>query len=93
MELSKEAKEIIWGPVNKLKKKYSRELDKEKKSIRIQSARKILNSLVKDNLIAGEEDKEIISCLLLCGAFQFGCFEKSKERQNLCKFQWRMRWA
>lgn len=77
MELSKETKEKIWEPVNKLKKRYAM---KEKKSIKIQSAKTILNSLIKDNHITGEEDKEIIGSLLVCGSFQFGCFEKSKEK-------------
>lgn len=76
MELSKEAKEIIWGPVNKLNKRYPKE---KKKLIKIQSAKTLLSSLIKDNLITGEEDKEIISSLVVCGSFQFGCFEKSKE--------------
>ena len=77
MELSKETKEKIWAPVNKLKKRYPM---KEKKSIKIQSARTILNDLIKDNCITGKEDEEIIASLLLCGGFQFGCFEKSKEK-------------
>ena len=77
MELSKETKEKIWAPVNKLKKRYPM---KEKKVIKIQPAKTILSSLIKDNLITGEEDKEIISSLVVCGSFQFGCFEKSKEK-------------
>lgn len=77
MELTNEAKEIIWGPVNKLNKKYP---EKKKKSIKIQPAKTILSSLIKDNFLAGERDKEIISSLVVCGSFQFGCFEKSKEK-------------
>ena len=77
MELSKETKKKIWAPVNKLKNRYPM---KEKKSIKIQSARTILSSLVKDNYITGVEDKEIIASLLVCGSMQFGCFEKSKEK-------------
>jgi len=80
MELSKEAKEKIWEPVNKLKEKYSMHLIKEKKSIKIQSAKTILSSLIKDNYIAGKEDKEIISSLLVCGSFHFGCLKKSREK-------------
>lgn len=76
-QLNKETLEIIWKRVNELKEKYPM---KEKKPIKIQSAKTILSSLIKDNHITGEEDKEVISSLLVCGAFQFGCFEKSKEK-------------
>ena len=80
MELSKETKEKIWEPVNKLREKHSTALMKEKKSMKIQPAREIFYSLEKDNIIRGQDWKETIAALLVCGSFQFGCRKQDKEK-------------
>jgi len=80
MELSKEAREIIWGPVSKIKEKHSTALMKEKKAIKIQPAREIFYSVMKDNIITGQDWKETIATLLVCASFQFGCRKKDKEK-------------
>ena len=74
--LSKETKEIIWGRVNKLKEKY---LMKEKKIIKAMSAKEVSIMLMKDDLIKGDW-KGMVASLVIFGSFQFGCFEKSKEK-------------
>ena len=76
-KLSKEKEEIIWGRVNKLKKKYP---IKKKKAIKIISAKKFLTDFEKDNLISIENIEEDIASLVVAGSFQFGCYEKSKEK-------------
>ena len=75
--LSKETLEKIWEPVNKLKKKYPM---KKEKSTKILSAKKFLLMFEKDNLISIENIEEDIASLVIAGALQFGCYEKSKEK-------------
>ena len=75
-KLSKEAKEKIWQRVNKLKEKYP---TKEKKSTKAMSAKEVSIMLMKGDLIAGDW-KGMVASLVIFGSFQFGCFEKSKEK-------------
>jgi len=68
----------IWSRVDKLKEKYPSSLKREE-SETIQSAKEIIKSLLKDNFISGRWE-EMVASLVLCGAFQFGCAEKAKEK-------------
>lgn len=68
----------IWNRVDKLKEKHPSFLKKEK-SKTIISAKEIIKSLMKDDMIKGDWEGMVAS-LVLCGAFQFGCAEKAKEQ-------------
>lgn len=68
----------IWARVDKLKEKYPTSLKREE-SKTIQSAKEIIKSLLKDNFISGTW-QEMVASLVVCGALQFGCAEKSIEK-------------